>query len=246
MGAKPVTIHRVDYGYPDAEPPRERGWYCLDLRNHPLPSGNPEEPRCFFSDGLRPGGRGVLLRDAGRLLAWSRFKGRGNPIEELLRLTAGRPLVLQCRFPRHAGLLEEAFLREDIPANLLETPRTGEVPPLYRSLADKDPLHRMHLELEWVTAQAASRGGEAFEVLGRLMAEEPGLRAVDLASRMGITGGAVRSYLGWMEEVSLVRREGYRYFLGHPLLARRFSEETASQDRPQPSPGHHAVEVWVD
>lgn len=57
-----------------------------------------------------------------------------------------------------------------------------------------------------------------------------------MAAALGVTQGAARSYLNWMEDVALVRREGYLFDLIHPLLRLRFGE--ASPRGPIPlSPG---------
>ena len=85
-------------------------------------------------------------------------------------------------------------------------------------------MTRLHLELEWGSALACARGDAALEQVGLLLALGP-RRVSAIAARLGITQGAARSYLQWMEDVALVRCEGRLFELAHPLLGQRFRDD---------------------
>lgn len=186
-----------------------------------------------------------MLRNADRLLAWGRLRGKGDGIGEVSGVAAFRPVVLLCRFPRHAEALRRAIEGTGIPVVLQETPRDGSTPPLYRGCDPGDPKIRLHLELEWVSALAHARGNAALEQVGLLLASGP-LRGCAVALSLGITQGAARSYLQWMEDVALVRREGRLFDFAHPLLALRFKGVPAPGNRPRPPPPGFGDDMSVD
>ena len=208
-------VARMDYGYP-ASPPAS--WRQEDL------DWTGEAP---FSSGGRREGSWIL--GAEHLLGWARTK-RGEAVWERLEREAARgPLVLQCRFPRHARALGRLLEARRIPAGWWETRADGSVPPLYEAVRGRPALLRLHLEREWQTGMAAARGGIALlRIAGRLAAGPKS--AGDLARGLGLTSGAVRSYLRWMEDAALLRREGRDFALRHPLLATLFSSAVPLQE----------------
>jgi hypothetical protein len=213
-----VHLFRVDYGYPDAQPMWASGWDVWDLSRFPR-SPNPKTGLLFEMGGASASGR--IFRNADRLLAWVRLRGKGDAVGEVCKAAASRPMVLQCRFPRHATALRRTLEEAQVLASFDETPRDGSLPPLYRKLDPEDPLTLLHLELEWGSALACARGDVALEQVGLLLASGP-RRGSTIAAALGITQGAARSYLQWMEDVALVRREGRQFELAHPLLRQRF------------------------
>jgi hypothetical protein len=112
-------------------------------------------------------------------------------------------------------------------------------------LAPENPLLLLHLELEWVSALAIARGDVALERVGQLLARSGPMRGNAVAAALGITQGAARSYLSWMEDVALVRRDGPRFTLAHPLLRRRFftGVPVLREGRPTPAKGPDAMSV---
>jgi hypothetical protein len=109
-----------------------------------------------------------------------------------------------------------------------ETPADGAVPPLYTRLGGHPGLRRLHLEYEWLTGMAAARGGIALLRIACRLAEGP-LPSGELARALGLTSGAVRSYLAWMEDAALVRRTAGAFALRHPLLAALFSPKASPE-----------------
>ena len=237
-----IHLFRVDYGYPDALPIWAKGWDNLDLSRFPLPS-NPGTG-IFCGVGEAPE-TGRVFRNADRLLAWGRLRGKGDAVGEVCRAAASRPLVLQCRFPRHAAALTRTLEEAHVLARFDETPRDGSLPPLYRKLSPEDLVTRLHLELEWGSALACARGDAALEQVGLLLASGP-RRVSAIAGTLGVTQGAARSYLQWMEDVALVRCEGRLFALAHPLLGQRFRCDFRPAKPFPPPRASRADEMSVD
>ena len=230
-----ALLFRVDYGHPDALPSWAHAWKILDLSRHLLSVVSEKAPSAatvFSSPNPAPG---WVLRNADRLLAWGRLRGKGHPLGEVCRIAALCPVLLQCRFPRHASALRRALEDAGVFAFFRETPRDGSLPPAYRTLAQEDPRLGLHLELEWYSAIAFARGDAALEQVGLFLARAGPRGGSSVASALGITPGAARSYLQWMEDVALVRREGRLFDLAHPLLRLRFAP--CKPLNPHPSSG---------
>ena len=101
-----IHLFRVDYGYPNALPAWARGWDILDLSRFSLP---PNLETGILSGMGRASATGRVLRNADRLLAWTRLRGKGDAVAEVCQAAASRPMVLQCRFPRHAAALRRTL-----------------------------------------------------------------------------------------------------------------------------------------
>jgi len=199
-------VFRRDYGYPPFPP---CGWPVRDLLWETLPDlGEP--------------GEGLVLRNAEVLLGWARSRQASGLFDDLARLARRRGLVLECRFPRPARALFQALQRAGAAPEWDDLAPDGSVPPLYRGLPPGGALLRLHLELEWRTGMAAARGGVALLRTGALLAPGP-RRAAEVAHGLGVSAGAARSYLAWMEDAALARREGTSFALRHPLLALLFA-----------------------
>ncbi len=195
-------LRRRDYGYPFFPP---CGWPVRDLLWEPLPDFAGSEP-------------GLVLRNAEVLLGWARSRAAGSLFDDLARFARRHGLVLECRFPRPARALQEALTRAGAAPEWDDLPPDGSVPPLYARLPPGSPLIRLHLELEWRTGLGAARGGVALLRTGALLALRPH-KAPEVAKGLGVSAGAARSYLSWMEDAALARREGGTFALRHPLLA---------------------------
>lgn len=220
-----IHILRVDYGYPGPTDgrPHASGTSVDASRFSPL---------CRLRSA--PAGGTLLVSGCDRLLAWSRQRGGAGLLDLLAGLASTRPVLLQCRFPRHASDLLEAFRNMGGEPTFRQTPRDGSVPPLYAALASQEALRRLHLELEWVSALAAARGDVALERAGEILARSGPSRGSALAREMGVTQGAASSYLRWMQDVALVRKEGRLYDLAHPLLRLRYLAQHAEPAKPEP------------
>jgi hypothetical protein len=228
-------LFRIDYGYPDIALSRDPSARVEDLSKHPLWVLPPEGRSSLFARPASPAV--VILKNADRLLAWGRLRGKGRPLDEVCAAAASHPVLLQCRFPRHATALRRALEESGAPVTLEETPRDGSLPPIYRSLSREDPRMALHLDLEWHSAMACARGDASLEQVALFLARSGPSRVADVALGLGITSGAARSYLQWMEDVALVRREGHRFDLAHPFLRLRFTSAPASPPRPSsPAP----------
>jgi len=219
--ARPGTcqILRLDYGYSPGSTP---GWEGADLAWTPLE----------VSTQAGAPSRGLLLRNAEMLLGWARTRGGHGLWKELARIASSRGLCLVCRFPRRAEELIGHLRRAGPRPAFWENPADGRIPPLYEALSDKPGLVRFHLEYEWLTGLGAARGGAALLATAFALAGPTPQPAAAVGASLGITTGAARSYLSWMEDAALVRREGRTYALRHPLLAGLFAQDEVPTPRP--------------
>lgn len=236
-----ILLVRVDYGFPDPTPAWAATWPAWDLAR---PGWGLSEAGPWKS--ADSGSAGGILRNADRLLAWERLRAGRKTLDEIARSSRSRPWILQCRFPRHARALNRALTERGVPVLLRQAGRDGTPPPVYRALAPESPLLLLHLELEWVSALACARGDAALERVGLLLARSEPLRGNTVAAALGISQGAARSYLGWMEDVALVRREGSHFTLAHPLLRRRFDPGVKVPRESHPKPSKRPDEMSVD
>lgn len=214
-------VERMDYGYSFH---RVRRWKVVDAA-----LANPIEEITGSAGGL-------VVRSAGALLGWSKIR-KGEKLWRALAVRAGGPgILLECRFPRFAKLLMERMEEEGCTTGFWETPTDGRIPLLYHQLAPTSPLCRLHLRFEWTTGLSTARGGIGLVRIARLLAK--GKRSSgQLSGELGITAGAVRSYLQWMEDAALVRWDGSDGALRHPLLETLFNDHApnARAHRPLPS-----------
>lgn len=213
-------VARADYGYDVATP---RGWEECDLAW--------TAPQ--FAPSAAPG---LVLRSADCLPGWAGTRDYADVWQRIALRAAGQGFLLVCRFPRRAVQVRDALVGTGVRAGYWETPSAGEIPPLYSRIPADVSLKRLHLEHEWSTGMAAARGGTALVRIGALLAEKGPRSVPDLASDMGISSGAARSYVRWMEDAALVRREGRFAALRHPLLAELFLEKPVPESRPPVPP----------
>jgi len=201
-------VARRDYGFPPVKLP---GWREADLGTSNL------------LQVLTVAGKGgLILRRAEFLEGWSRTRSGPALWKSLTAMAATGGLILECRLPKHARSLLGKLRSEGERPLFWETPSSGQIPPLYTELASQPRLLRLHLEHEWWTAMGAARGDVALLRIAVALAVCGTASAPELAGRLGITSGAVRSYLSWMEEAALIRRDGRRVELRHPLLGTLF------------------------
>lgn len=200
-------LKRLDYGYEHHEP---GAWKIRDVR-YGLPSSEDFEAK-----------GGLLLRSGDLLLSWSKINSNGELWKFIASKAAGDGLVIECRFPRWCDRLREALKNAGAKVEFWETPVDGSVPPLYKKLHGSSQLLRVHLDFEWETGLAAARGGVGLTRFAVLLAGKRRMSVRELAGKTGLSPGAVRSYLGWMEAAALVRREDHTFALRHPLLAELF------------------------
>jgi hypothetical protein len=206
---------RRDYGYADPSVP---GWKTLDLRRRPLPN----------AEALKAAG-GLVLLGGEALLGWARTRERSTLWKELARVVRTSGLAIACRFPRETRRVREALSAAGAEVKDFDQEPDGRVPPLYLTLGLRSPLLLLHLAYEWETGAAAARGGVALlRVASRLAVGSAS--AGETASALGVTPGAARSYLRWMEDAALVRRDGRAMALRHPLLSALF---TGAGDAPR-------------
>jgi hypothetical protein len=215
------VLARADYGYEVAAP---AGWAEADLERAPFQE----------AAGQASAGQGLLVRSSGLLLGWSKTRSAPELWGSLRTLARRGPLLLLCRFPRHAQELQSRLKAAGLPHALWETQPSGEVPPLYRRLPPGSELRRLHLRYEWATGLAAARGGVALRRVAFLLAEAGPMTVPALARSLGLTSGAARSYARWMEEAALVRRAGSSLELRHPLLAELFRKPPPAETTSAP------------
>jgi len=212
-------LARIDYGH---SPLTARGWAEADLFLQP-----PGEAL-----KLSKGAPGLVVRRAEWALAWGGTRDGKIVWERFAAIARRAGLALECRFPRHArelaGQLESVGLEPD----RWEIAADGSVPPLYESVGDRPDLLHLHLQREWETGLAAARGGAALLRIAIVISRRGGTPAPELAEELGLTAGACRAYLSWMEDAALVRRSGRAFDLRHPLLASLFVPATAEGPPP--------------
>ena len=148
----------------------------------------------------------------------------------------GDGVVICARFPRTFSRVIETVRKRGRLAGWAEMEPSGGVPPIYTRLWGNEAATLAHLRLEWETGVARARATSVIAVAGAIMAGEGEARASSLAGRLGVTSGAARSYLLWMEEAGLCRRvAGGAYVLRHPALSKLFSTSGVTGGR-EPSP----------
>jgi hypothetical protein len=233
---KGCLVIRTDYGYPA---PPMTDCRDVDLAWEPL-------AQAFEED--RPG-KTLRLFSSEMLLAWAKTRGGADLTGKLRTLAAGAGLVLVCRFPRVARELLPLMGRRGREPHLWETPTDGRIPPLYERWESQPQLLRLHLEHEWLTGTAAARGGVALLRVAWCLAEASPLSPTSVAGSLGITTGAARSYLTWMEDAALARRAPGGFSLRHPLLNGLFRgiepprTTVQTEGRPGTSPGWDPIEI---
>jgi hypothetical protein len=215
-------VVRRDYGYPPVQIP---GWRVVDLGREGLVQALPSNA----------GGR-LILRQAEILEGWSRTRSGRTLWKDLLAAAGAGGVLFECRFPKHARGLTARLRSEGAAPLFREDAPSGGIPPLYERLVSQPALFRLHLEHEWWTAMGAARGGVALLRIAMELALRGPVAAPELAGRLGVTSGAVRSYLRWMEDVALLRREGSTVHLRHPLLASLFERPSGHVEAPPAAP----------
>lgn len=227
-------LARVDYGFAG---PQARGWRTVDLQRVPLPDLREAPPT-----------PGLVICHADLLLGWARTRGCAGLWPRLLDWSSRMGLVLECRFPRHAREISKALSGAGGGLRFRETPADGRIPPLYSGLRGQPNLIDLHLRNEWWTGMAAARGGIALLRIAFALAERGASSAPALASVLGVTAGAARSYLRWMDDAALLRREGPLFDFRHSLLGRLFTPGGATpaplaETRALPSKGWNHLEL---
>ena len=209
VGPGACLLARLDYGYQGLlEVPGK----SVDVR-YRLP----------VADEFKGSG-GLVVRSGDLLLSWEKVNSNDDIWKVLASAAAERSLVVECRFPRFCVQLREKLKGAGAKVIFWENDADGSVPPLYQKLNNSQMLVALHLAMEWETGLAAARGGVGLTRFAVKMAREGTLNVKDLAESTGLSPGAVRSYLGWMEGAALVRKVGHSFALRHPLLAKLFCE----------------------
>ena len=214
-------LARIDYGY---SPLTARGWAEADLFRQP-----PGEAL-----KLSKGVPGLVVRRAEWALAWAGTRDGKLVWERFAAIARRAGLALECRFPRHARELAVRIESVGLEPDRWETAADGSVPPLYDSVGDRPDLLHLHLQREWDTGLAAARGGAALLRIAIVLSRQGAMPAPRLSEELGLTTGACRAYLGWMEDAALVRRTGRAFDLRHPLLGSLFVPAPAERSAPRP------------
>ena len=177
-----------------------------------------------------------------------RRRSKSNSADRPLRTMAPKEGIVLCaRFPRTFPMVLEAVRQENLLAGWAEIETEGEVPPLYRRLNRGEASYYLHLRLEWETGVARARATSVLPEAGGLMAREGEIRPAALARGLGVTSGAARSYLVWMEEAGLCRRvPNGAYALRHAALRELFVPQKAlALDNNVPT-GRRKKSDWVE
>lgn len=136
--------------------------------------------------------------------------------QDFLKSLEGKPAVLETRFFKIFKIFCSLFEKENISFSKIDVTCDGSLPPLYSAIQSNRDLFFKNLFYEWESALLVARGRSSLIDIAKMIAEnENPLTLSELAQKMGLTLGAVASYLSWMEEASLIRKENRRFFLRH-------------------------------
>ncbi len=175
-------------------------------------------------------------------------RSRSNEFSRLSRAIGSKEGTVLCaRFPRTFSMVLEAVRRERLLAGWAEMETSGETPPLYKRLNHDEPSYYLHLRLEWETGVARARATSVLPEAGGLMARDGEIRPATLAKHLGVTSGAARSYLVWMEGAGLARRvPNGAYALRHHGLRELFVSHKALAQDDNFSMASHKMSDWVE
>lgn len=139
--------------------------------------------------------------------------------QDFLRSVEGKPVVFETRYLKVFKRFCSLFEKENISFSKIDFPCDGSFPPLYSAIQSNRDLFFKNLLYEWESALLIARGRSSLIDIAKMIAEnENPLTLSELSQKMGLTLGAVASYLSWMEEASLIRKENRRFFLRHSGL----------------------------
>ncbi|NMB99132.1 MAG: hypothetical protein GYA35_02505 [Thermoanaerobaculaceae bacterium] len=149
-----------------------------------------------------------------------------NLFNNFIRAVEGKPILFETRFIKSFKKFCSLFSKEGIKYSKVDLLSDGALPPLYSTIRSNRELFLKNLLYEWESALLMARGRSSLIDVAKIIAksDEP-LTLTQISEKMGITLGATASYLSWMEEASLIRKEKKRFSLRHEGLYFLFNEK---------------------
>lgn len=133
-------------------------------------------------------------------------------------------VIFETRFKKYYEMMRLLFDREKIVYKSIDLQSDGSLPPLYNLIKDESLFFKT-LCYEWESGILTARGKSSLIKMGKILSQNPsGMKLVEIASNMGLTLGATKSYLKWMLDASLIREEDKKYSLRHEGLYLLFSK----------------------
>ena len=199
---KSALLIRIDYGY---EIPISRG-EIFDGSKTSL------RKLCQFLENGEP----ATILNSHYLLS---FRRKDNLLDELLKSASCSGSILETRFPKYFKIFVKTFEKNSLSYFSLEVESNGEFPPFYLQFQRNESLLLHNLQFEWESGLLTSRGKSVLIEIAEILSQNDSkVNLTEIASSLGISLGATLSYLKWMEEASLIRRENKLYSLRHKGL----------------------------
>lgn len=208
---KEPLVVKIDYGYPIPL----RFAHTFNALFDPI-----SEIRSFYENNKNSSPS--VIFNSHYLLSLRR---KESPLQNLINRVKDTPVVFETRFLKFFKILCLLFEKEKVKFTKLNIFSDGSLPPLYSSIHLNRELFMKNLFCEWESGLKTARGSSALIEVAKIIAESKTPLTLSLISqKMGISLGAVASYLRWMEEASLIRKENRYYFLRHAGLYSLFKE----------------------
>ena len=199
---KSALLVRIDYGY---EIPISRG-KIFDASKTSL------RKVCNFFENGEP----VTIFNSHYLQSLRR---KDTLFEEILKKTSQSGSIFETRFLKYFKSFKKTFNEKSLPFFAIEFESNGDLPPFYHQFQRNENLLLQNLQFEWETALLTSRGKSVLIEIAEILSQNDSkFNLTEIASRLGISLGATLSYLKWMEDASLIRRENKLYSLRHKGL----------------------------
>lgn len=216
---EPLLV-RIDYGYPLPK---------ITSRSFNALYDTLGEIKAFLEEKREE--TPILIFNSHYLLSPRRKK---NLFQNFISATKAKPVVFETRFAKPFKTFCTLFSKEGIKHSKIDIPSSGTLPPLYSSVKSNKELLLKNLLYEWESAILMARGRSSLIDVAKIIAKNDSpLTLSQISENMGITLGAAASYLRWMEEASLVRKEKKHFFLRHEGFYFLFSQSTADKlDKP--------------
>lgn len=150
---------------------------------------------------------------------------RQSLFQNFIKTLEGKPVVLETRFSKSFESFCSFLAKEGIKFSKIDCKSDGSLPPLYSSISLNRELFFKNLLYEWESGLQMARGRSSLIDIAKIIAQsEKPMTLSEISEKMELTLGAVASYLNWMEDASLIRKENKRYMLRHQGFYYLFKE----------------------
>lgn len=160
------------------------------------------------------------------------LRRRNENLKEVLKIASENGSLFETRFYKYFRLIKKILTHTSTHFFAADIKSDGILPPLYKQIEKDEKQFINTLIYEWETGILTSRGSSVLIEIGEILSRsDKPKRLTDIANEMGITLGAVSSYLKWMEDASLIRREGKDFSLRHSGLKLLFKGNFKRSER---------------